>query len=115
MNWQTFISAALLLVAAYARCDAATPVTMRTLAAGFLRVGTYFVNPPLAPVALWLARRPPGLRVIGQAPDDPQPLGIGFQRGNPELTTAVDAVLTTMESDGTFGRLTRKCDLLDAR
>ncbi len=262
MNWQIFISAALLLVATYAGCDAATPARVRTRAPGVLRIGTYFVNPPfeyisngdeigfevdlmtevarrlglrpsfvnthwerilrqmregrydcivggititparqrvlawstpymittlslivdpartpwlrdiaelkaaivgvqaattdyeaavamkqrgqirkiqvypfdrigsamsdlvagritavmkVAPVARWLAHHTPGLRVIGQVPDDPQPLGIGFQKSNPELAAAVDAILMTIESDGTFGRLTRKWDLLDAR
>ena len=66
-------------------------------------------------VALWLARRTPGLRVIGQVPDDPQLLGIGFQMSNPELVAAVDAILTAIENDGTFARLTRKWHLLDAR
>lgn len=46
MNWQIFVSAALLLVATYAGCDAATPAQVRTLAPGVLRIGTYFVNPP---------------------------------------------------------------------
>jgi ABC-type amino acid transport substrate-binding protein len=69
----------------------------------------------VSPVALWLVRRTPGLRVIGHVPDDPQPLGIGSNKGNPELAAAVDAVLTTIESDGTFGRLTRKWGLPDAR
>lgn len=46
MNWQIFISAALLLVATYAGYDAATPAPVRTLAPGVLRIGTYFVNPP---------------------------------------------------------------------
>lgn len=38
-----------------------------------------------------------------------------MQQGNPELATAVDAILTAIESDGTFGRLTRKWELPDAR
>lgn len=46
MNWQIFVSAALLLVPTYAGCDAATPAQVRTLAPGVLRIGTYFVNPP---------------------------------------------------------------------
>lgn len=41
--------------------------------------------------------------------------GDRMQQGNPELATAVDAILTAIESDGTFGRLTRKWELPDAR
>jgi ABC-type amino acid transport substrate-binding protein len=32
------------------------------------------------PVAAWLARRTPGLRIVAQIPHDPQPLGIGSTR-----------------------------------
>jgi ABC-type amino acid transport substrate-binding protein len=69
----------------------------------------------VAPVVLWLVHRTPGLCVIGHVPDGPQPLGIGCNKANPELAAAVDAVLTTIESDGTFGRMTRKWELPDAR
>ena len=43
------------------------------------------------PVAAWLARRTPGLRIVGQIPDDPQPLGIGFNKDNLGLVSAVNA------------------------
>jgi ABC-type amino acid transport substrate-binding protein len=42
------------------------------------------------PVAQWLARRSPGLRIVAQIPNDPQPLGIGFNKSNPELLAAVN-------------------------
>ncbi len=87
-------SAALLLVATYAGCGAGTLAQVRTLAPGVLRIGTYFVNPPFehllngdeigVEVATTRADpHTPGLRVIGHVPDDPQPLGIGFNKAIP--------------------------------
>jgi ABC-type amino acid transport substrate-binding protein len=35
------------------------------------------------PVAVWLVRKTPGLRIIAQIPHDPQPLGIGFNKNTP--------------------------------
>ena len=32
------------------------------------------------PVAAWLARHSPDLRIVAQVPNDPQPLGIGFDK-----------------------------------
>jgi len=32
------------------------------------------------PVAAWFVRKTPGLRILAQVPDAPQPLGIGFRR-----------------------------------
>ena len=60
------------------------------------------------PVAAWLARRTPGLRIVAQVPDDPQPLGIGFNKNNPELLAAVDGALSGMKQDGAYARLARK-------
>jgi ABC-type amino acid transport substrate-binding protein len=60
------------------------------------------------PVAAWLAQRAPGLRIVAQVPDDPQPLGIGFNRKNPALAAVVDTVLAEIERDGTYARLARK-------
>jgi ABC-type amino acid transport substrate-binding protein len=60
------------------------------------------------PVAAWLAHRTPGLRILAQVPDDPQPLGIGFNKDNPALAAAVDAALAAIKRDGTYARLTRK-------
>ena len=63
------------------------------------------------PVAAWLARRTPGLRIVAQMPDDPQPLGIGFDKDNLGLVTAVNAALAEMKQDGTYGRLVGKWSL----
>lgn len=60
------------------------------------------------PVAEWLARRTPGLRIMAQVPNDPQPLGIGFNKNNPELLAAVNGALSAMKQDGTYARLARK-------
>jgi ABC-type amino acid transport substrate-binding protein len=60
------------------------------------------------PVAAWLARRTPGLRIAAQVPDDPQSLGIGFNKNNPELMGAVNGALSGMKHDGTYAHLARK-------
>ena len=57
------------------------------------------------PVAAWLARTTPGLRILGQVPDDPQPLGIGFNRDNPDLLAAVNRALSDMQRDGSYAAL----------
>jgi ABC-type amino acid transport substrate-binding protein len=57
------------------------------------------------PVAAWLARRIPGLRIVAQVPNDPQPLGIGFNKNNPELLAAVNSALSGMKHDGSYARL----------
>jgi ABC-type amino acid transport substrate-binding protein len=59
----------------------------------------------VAPVASYLARRMPGLRVVAQVPDDPQPLGIGFTKNAQALEAAVNAALGTMRRDGTLAQL----------
>ena len=60
------------------------------------------------PVAAWLARRNPDLRILAQVPDDPQPLGIGFDKGNLVLLGAVNAALSEIKQDGTYARLVHK-------
>jgi len=60
------------------------------------------------PVAEWLARRTPGLRIVAQIPNDPQPLGIGFNKNNPELLAAVNGALSEMKQDRTYEQLARK-------
>ena len=60
------------------------------------------------PVAAWLARRTPGLRIAAQIPHDPQPLGIGFDKNNPALLAAVNSALAEVKQDGAFARLARK-------
>jgi ABC-type amino acid transport substrate-binding protein len=60
------------------------------------------------PVAAWLTRKTPGLKIAAQVPDDPQPLGIGFSTGNPALLAAVNRALEEIERDGSGARLARK-------
>jgi ABC-type amino acid transport substrate-binding protein len=60
------------------------------------------------PVAAWLAARTPGLAIVAQVPDDPQPLGIGFAKDNAALLRAVEDALADMQRDGSHARLARK-------
>ncbi|MFC4121853.1 transporter substrate-binding domain-containing protein [Nonomuraea zeae] len=60
------------------------------------------------PVAAWLARKAPGLRIVAQVPDAPQPLGIGFSKADPGLVAAVDQALAALKRDGSYSELARK-------
>jgi ABC-type amino acid transport substrate-binding protein len=60
------------------------------------------------PVARWLARSSPGLRIVAQVPNDPQPLGIGFAKSNPALLAAVNQSLAAMMQDGSYTRMAQK-------
>ena len=55
------------------------------------------------PVAAWFVRQAPGLRILAQVPDDPQPLGIGFNRNNVGLLAAVNNALADAQRDGSYG------------
>src|SRR5215207_5126846 len=73
---------------------------MKDLAAG--RIGAVM---KVFPVAAWLARQTPGLRILGQVPNTPQPLGVGFNRNNPGLVAAVNGALADMQQDGSYKAL----------
>jgi ABC-type amino acid transport substrate-binding protein len=60
------------------------------------------------PVAAWLTRRSPDLRIVAEVPNAPQPLGIGFDKNNPVLLGAVNGALSDIKHDGTYARLARK-------
>jgi ABC-type amino acid transport substrate-binding protein len=60
------------------------------------------------PVAAWLARRAPGLRIAAQVPNDPQPLGIGLSKSNTALLAALNGALADMQKDGSYARLAQK-------
>jgi ABC-type amino acid transport substrate-binding protein len=62
----------------------------------------------VAPVAAWFVRQRPGLRVVAQVPDGPQPLGIGVGKNARALLAAIDRTLAAMRRDGTTARLERK-------
>ena len=79
---------------------------MLDLAAG--RIGAVM---KVYPVAAWLARQTPGLRIIAQVPDDPQPLGIGFNRNNAALLAAVNGALAGMQQDGSYAALVQRWGL----
>jgi ABC-type amino acid transport substrate-binding protein len=59
----------------------------------------------VAPVADYLVRQTPDLKIIAQVPNDPQPLGIGFAKNGGALQSALNAALASMKSDGTIARL----------
>jgi ABC-type amino acid transport substrate-binding protein len=54
------------------------------------------------PVAAWFVRTTPGIRILTQVPNNPQPLGIGFRKNNASLVAAVDRALNEMQQDGSF-------------
>jgi ABC-type amino acid transport substrate-binding protein len=80
-------------------------------AMGDLAAGRITAVMKVYPVAAWLAREIPGLRIVGQVPDDPQPLGIGFDKNNPALVAAVNGILADMRRDGTYARLANRWDV----
>lgn len=57
------------------------------------------------PVAAWLAHRTPGLRIVAQVPNDPQPLGIGLAKTHAALLAAINSALADMQRDGISARL----------
>ena len=65
----------------------------------------------VAPVAQWLAAQIPDLRIVAQVPDDPQPIGVGFRRNQPELLSAVNGALAAMQREGSVNRLKKKWGL----
>jgi ABC-type amino acid transport substrate-binding protein len=65
------------------------------------------------PVAAYLAKQTPELKIVAQVPADPQPLGIGFNRDNPGLLVAVNGALASLGSDGTYRRLAAKWNLAE--
>jgi ABC-type amino acid transport substrate-binding protein len=63
------------------------------------------------PVAIWLARRNPDLRIVAQVPHDLQPLGIGLAKNNIALLGAINAALADIKQNGSYTRLARKWDV----
>jgi len=59
------------------------------------------------PVAAWFARKTPGVRILAQVPNDPQPLGIGFSKNSAGLVAAVDSALSQMQQDGSYKNILR--------
>jgi ABC-type amino acid transport substrate-binding protein len=73
-----------------------------------LEAGKITVVMKVAPVAAWLAARKPDLRIVAQVPNDPQPLGIGFEKKNSGMVMAMNEVIATMQRDGGLKRLKDK-------
>jgi ABC-type amino acid transport substrate-binding protein len=78
-----------------------------------LRAGRIGAVMKVYPVAAYLVQETPGLKIVAQVPADPQPLGIGFNRDNPGLRTAVNSALASLKSDGTYRGLTAKWNLAE--
>jgi ABC-type amino acid transport substrate-binding protein len=62
-------------------------------------------------IVMQRAGQTPGLRIIAQVPDDPQPLGIGFNRNNIALLAAVNDALAGMQQDGSYQALVQRWGL----
>jgi ABC-type amino acid transport substrate-binding protein len=62
----------------------------------------------VTPVADWFVQRTPGLRILATVPDDPQPLGIGFNKTSTTLVGDVNRALTQMQGDGTYRILAQR-------
>jgi hypothetical protein len=74
--------------------DAANPlVHPRTLKPGTLIVATYFPNPPSE------------LKILAEVPNDPQPLGFGFNSNNKELVNVANKVQAEMQADRTYNKI----------
>jgi ABC-type amino acid transport substrate-binding protein len=100
------------LIGAIAQAAVSTRVCRHALGADLAarRVGAVM---KVYPVAAYLTRQTPGLKIVAQVPADPQPLGIGFNRDNPGLLAAVNGALASLESDGAFRNLAAKWHLAD--
>ena len=60
------------------------------------------------PVAAWLVQETPGLRILAEVPDDPQPLGIGFSPDTPNLLGSVNGAQAALRQDGSLDALARR-------
>jgi ABC-type amino acid transport substrate-binding protein len=76
-----------------------------------LRAGHINATMKVYPVAAWFVQKNPGLRILAPVPDDPQPLGIGFNKNNPDLLSAINRTLTEMQRDGSYRALTYRWGL----
>jgi ABC-type amino acid transport substrate-binding protein len=65
----------------------------------------------VTPVADWFVQRTPGLRILAAVPDDPQPLGIGFNKTSTTLVGDVNRALTQMQGNGTYRILAQRWTL----
>ena len=60
------------------------------------------------PVAYYLAKTDSSLRVVAQIPNDPQPLGIAFNKKNSKLLEAFNQALKNIQEDGTYQTIYHK-------
>lgn len=60
------------------------------------------------PVAYYYVQIHPELKILAPVPNDPQPLGFGFNKNNPGLVAAVNKVQAELIADGTYQRIYQK-------
>ena len=82
------------------------PDAIKDLAAG--RIGAVM---KVRPVAEWSVRTTPGLRILCQVPDDPQPLGIGFAKRNGGLMDAINRALTAVQQESSYGEMLKRWNI----
>jgi ABC-type amino acid transport substrate-binding protein len=73
-----------------------------------LRAGRVGAVMKVRPVAEWFVRITPGLRILAEVPNDPQPLGIGFKLGSTGLVSGVNDAIAATRHDGSFAALARR-------
>ncbi len=54
------------------------------------------------PVAYYYVEHHPELKILAPVPNDPQPLGFGFNQNNKELINAVNRIQSDMQKDGSY-------------
>ena len=57
------------------------------------------------PVAHYYEQRYPELKIIASVPNDPQPLGFGFNKKSNELVAAVNKAQAELKADGTYRKI----------
>lgn len=60
------------------------------------------------PVADYLVKHNPSLKILMPVPDDPQPLGIGFHKDDTDLLQRINQILADMKQDGGYDKIYRK-------
>ncbi|HTZ59585.1 MAG TPA: ABC transporter substrate-binding protein [Acidobacteriaceae bacterium] len=63
------------------------------------------------PASAWIVQHTPELRILAQVPDDPQPLGIGFNKSNTALVAMTNRTLVRMHEDGSYRTLAKRWGL----
>ncbi|CEG58551.1 ABC transporter substrate-binding protein [Legionella fallonii] len=70
-----------------------------------LRAGKVGVVMKVFPVAFYYVEHYPELKILAPVPNDPQPLGFGFNPSNKELMKAVSTIQADMQKDGSYNTI----------